>query len=80
MYPTHTQLVAKWSSPSIGDQPATGCSQTISYLGLIWTTQLSIGMTSLVVFFLSIFIKKVNSFPFCTHRVLKNTHSSFNKL
>ena len=25
-------------------------SQTISYLGLIWTTQLSIGMTSLVVF------------------------------
>ena len=31
-------------------------------------------------FILSIFIKKVNSFPFCTHRVLKNTHSSLNKL
>ena len=25
MYPAHTQLVAKWSSPSIGDQRATGC-------------------------------------------------------
>ena len=24
MYPAHTQLLAKWSSPSIGDQPATG--------------------------------------------------------
>ena len=24
MYPAHTQLVAKWSSPSIGDQRATG--------------------------------------------------------
>ena len=23
MYPTHTQLLAKWSSPSIGDQRAT---------------------------------------------------------
>ena len=28
MYPTHTQLLAKWSSPSIGDQRATGCGQT----------------------------------------------------
>ena len=28
----------------------------------------------------SIFIEEVISFPFCTHRVLKNTHSSFNKL
>ena len=26
MYPAHTQLVAKWSSPSIGDQRATGCA------------------------------------------------------
>ena len=26
MYPAHTQLVAKWSSPSIGDQRATGCT------------------------------------------------------
>ena len=26
MYPAHTQLVAKCSSPSIGDQRATGCS------------------------------------------------------
>ena len=25
MYPAHTQLVAEWSSPSIGDQRATGC-------------------------------------------------------
>ena len=25
MYPAHTQLLAKWSSPSIGDQRATGC-------------------------------------------------------
>ena len=25
MYPAYTQLVAKWSSPSIGDQRATGC-------------------------------------------------------
>ena len=25
MYPAHTQLVAKCSSPSIGDQRATGC-------------------------------------------------------
>ena len=24
MYPAHTQLLAKWSSPSIGDQRATG--------------------------------------------------------
>ena len=24
MYPTHTQLLAKWSSPSIGDRRATG--------------------------------------------------------
>ena len=29
MYPAHTQLVAKCSSPSIGDQRATGC--TVSY-------------------------------------------------
>ena len=26
MYPAYTQLVAEWSSPSIGDQPATGCT------------------------------------------------------
>ena len=26
MYPAHTQLVAKCSSPSIGDQRATGCA------------------------------------------------------
>ena len=26
MYPAHTQLVAKCSSPSIGDQRATGCN------------------------------------------------------
>ena len=25
MYPAHTQLLAKWSSPSIGDRRATGC-------------------------------------------------------
>ena len=30
MYPAHTQLVAKCSSPSIGDQRATGCT------GLMW--------------------------------------------
>ena len=28
MYPAHTQLVAKWSSPSIGDQRAMGCAPT----------------------------------------------------
>ena len=28
MYPAHTQLLAKWSSPSIGDQRATGCEGT----------------------------------------------------
>ena len=27
MYPAHTQLVAKWSFPSIGDQRATGCER-----------------------------------------------------
>ena len=26
MYPAHTQLLAKWSSPSIGDRRATGCN------------------------------------------------------
>ena len=26
MYPAYTQLVAKWSSPSIGDARATGCT------------------------------------------------------
>ena len=26
MYPAYTQLVAEWSSPSIGDQRATGCA------------------------------------------------------
>ena len=31
MYPAHTQLVAIWSSPSIGDQRATGCS--VQFLG-----------------------------------------------
>ena len=25
MYPAYTQLVAEWSSPSIGGQRATGC-------------------------------------------------------
>ena len=30
MYPAYIQLAAKWSSPSIGDQRATGCSQTHS--------------------------------------------------
>ena len=25
MYPAYTQLVAKWSSPSIGEARATGC-------------------------------------------------------
>ena len=30
MYPAHTQLVAKWSSPSIGDQRATGCQGLLS--------------------------------------------------
>ena len=29
MYPAHTQLVAKWSSPSIGEARATGCSATL---------------------------------------------------
>ena len=32
MYPAHTQLVAKWSSPSIGDQRATGCTDKSSLL------------------------------------------------
>ena len=32
MYPAHTQLVAKWSSPSIGDQRATGCDIFLSLL------------------------------------------------
>ena len=27
MYPAHTQLLAKWSSPSIGDRRATGCKK-----------------------------------------------------
>ena len=31
MYPAHTQLVAKWSSPSIGDQRATGCPVCIKF-------------------------------------------------
>ena len=31
MYPAHTQLLAKWSSPSIGDQRATGCV-TVAFL------------------------------------------------
>ena len=29
MYPTHTQLLAKWSSPSIGDRRATGCTRLL---------------------------------------------------
>ena len=31
MYPANTQLLAKWSSPSIGDQRATGCV-TVAFL------------------------------------------------
>ena len=30
MYPAHTQLLAKWSSPSIGDQRATGCGISVA--------------------------------------------------
>ena len=29
MYPAHTQLLAKWSSPSIGDRRATGCDDKV---------------------------------------------------
>ena len=29
MYPAHTQLVAKWSSPSIVDQRATGWTMKV---------------------------------------------------
>ena len=36
MYPAHTQLVAKWSSPSIGDQRATGWAPLISLAALLW--------------------------------------------
>ena len=38
MYPAHTQLVAKCSSPSIGDQRATGCSSydDVSISKLFW--------------------------------------------
>ena len=32
MYPAHTQLVAKCSSPSIGDQRATGCKSKVKIL------------------------------------------------
>ena len=31
MYPAYTQLVAKWSSPSIGDQRATGCEGVVRW-------------------------------------------------
>ena len=30
MYPANTQLLAKWSSPSIGDQRATGWEQKVN--------------------------------------------------
>ena len=35
MYPAHTQLVVKCSSPSIGDQRATGCAVMWAYIELI---------------------------------------------
>ena len=34
MYPAYTQLVAEWSSPSIGDQRATGCRDSSLQHGL----------------------------------------------
>ena len=38
MYPAHTQLVAKWSSPSIGEARATGCTQNLTMTGTGMTT------------------------------------------
>ena len=36
MYPAHTRLLAKWSSPSIGDRRATGCSSLFTGGWKVW--------------------------------------------
>ena len=41
MYPAHTQLVAKCSSPSIGDQRATGCAKGTADPGIDCLNQIN---------------------------------------
>ena len=54
MYPAYTQLVAKCSSPSIGDQRATGCGvqvRGVLLLALNWLAMnigLGIGLAALL--------------------------------
>ena len=52
MCPAYTQLVAKWSSPSIGDQRATGCA-------CMYPTQSDVESTTFNTFKVDVIIKLV---------------------